>query len=99
MAGIKYFIDDRGEIKVDIELRDYSDESIEALSRVLAALSLDECYLQTVQMLQQSLTAEGQEDALVKIYSHLAAKPNDRAVRIHREKNQATPCIRPSDML
>lgn len=99
MAGIKYFIDDQGEIKVDIELKDYSDESIDALARVLAALSLDDSYLQTVHMLQQSLAAEGQDEALLKIYSHLAANPNDKAVRIHKEKNKETPCIRPSDML
>ena len=99
MAAIKYIVDETGEIQVDVELEDYGTESVDALAKCLTALSMDESYLQTVQMIQNSLKADGQEEALVRIYTHLAANPNDKAVRIHKEKKKSTPCIRPSDML
>ena len=99
MAAIKYIVDDKGEIHVDIELEDYTDQSVIALSKCLTTLAMDESYLQTVQMIQNSLQADGQDEALLKLYNVLAANPNDKAVRIHKEKKRATPCIRPSDML
>ena len=99
MAAIKYTVDETGEISVDVEMEDYSDDSIDALATCLSALSMDESYLQTVQMIQQSLQAENQEEALLRIYTHLASNPNDKAVRVHKEKKKSTPCIKPSDML
>ena len=99
VAGITYFVGIDGQLQVDVELFDYEDESITGLSQVLAALSMDKCYLQTVQMIQETLQDEGQDEALLQIYNHLATNPNDKALRIHKEKQKNKPCIRPSEML
>lgn len=99
VAGITYFVGIDGKLQVDVELFDYEEESITGLSQVLTALSMDNCYLQTVQMIQKTLSAEGQEEALLQIYNHLATSPNDKALRIHQEKQKNKPCIRPSEML
>ena len=60
MAVIKYTVDETGEISVDVEMEDHSDDSIDALATCLSALSMDESYLQP-QMIQQSLQAEDQK--------------------------------------
>ena len=99
VAGITYFVTESGEVQVDVEMFDYSEESVDALGQVLSALSMDNSYLQTVQMIQSTLEEEGQEEALLRIYNHLATNPNDKALRIYREKQKNKPCIRPSEML
>ena len=99
IAGITYFVDQSGEIQVDVELHDYSEESVDGLGQVLTALSMDNSYLQTVQMIQATLENEGEEEALLRIYNHLATNPNDKAIRIYKEKQKNKPCIRPSEML
>ena len=99
VAGITYFVGIDGQVQVDVELFDYEEESITGLSKLLTTLSMDNSYLQTVQMIQETLEDEGQQEALAAIYNHLATSPNDKALRIHKEKQKNKPCIRPSEML
>jgi hypothetical protein len=99
IAGVTYYVGLDGEVQVDVEMFDYEEESITALSKVLTTLSMDSSYLQTVQMIQATLEEEGKNDALVTLYNHLATSPNDKALRIHKEKLKNKPCIRPSEML
>ena len=99
VAGITYYVGLDGQLQVDVEMLDYTDESIDGLGKVLASLSMDNCYLQTVQLIQSLLQEEGQDEALLRIYNHLATNPNDKALRLHREKQKNKPCIKPSEML
>lgn len=99
VAGITYFVGTDGQVQLDIEVFDYSNESMDALCRILNTLSMDSCYLSTLNMIRDQLTQEGQEEALVRIYNNVAKSPNDKAVRVYTKKSQSKPCIRPSDML
>jgi len=99
VAAIKYGVDASGEMHIDVDVEDFSRETIDHLSKILITLSMDNCYLETIQMIQTSLQQYDQEDALMQIYAAIAANPNDKAVRIHNEKVKSKPCIRPSDML
>jgi len=99
VASISYGIDNTGELHIDVEVDSFSDDTIDKLSKILVTLSMDSCYLETIQMIQTSLQQHGQEDALMRIYAEIAANPNDKALRIHKEKTKDKPCIRPSDML
>jgi len=99
VASISYGVDSAGELHINVEVDSFSDDAIDKLSKILVTLSMDSCYLETIQMIQTSLQQHGQEDALIRIYAEIAANPNDKALRIHKEKTKDKPCIRPSDML
>ena len=99
LAIVSYSVDKNGEIHINVELDSFGTESVDGLASLLTTLSMDSSYLQTVQMVQESFQNQSQEDLLMRIYAHLAANPNEKAVRIHREKTKSKPCIKPSDML
>jgi hypothetical protein len=99
VAGVTYFVGTDGNVQLDIEIFDYSNESIEGLCQILSTLSADSCYVSTINMIQEQLKEDRQDAALLKIYNHVAKTPNDKAVRVYTQKNKSKPCIRPSDML
>lgn len=100
IAGVTYFVDIHGKVQVDIELFDYNNESIDGLSKVLQVLSMDNCYMKTFEMVQQNLTAENQEVAMLRLYDNVASQPvTEKSVKVYVDKKQERPCIRPSDML
>ena len=99
VAGITYFAGTDGKVQLDIELFDYSNESMDALGHILTTLSMDSSYISTLNMIRDQLEEEGQADALLRVYNHIAKSPSDKAVRVYTKKTQSKPCIRPSDML
>lgn len=100
IAGVTYFVGVDGKVQVDVEIFDYNNESLNGLSKVLNILSKDNCYMQTLSMIQEHFVKEQQEEALVSIYEQIASQvPSEKNVQVFIDKSKQRPCIRPSDML
>jgi hypothetical protein len=101
LASITYHIldDGHGTPMIDIGLSDYDSKSINALCKILDILSQDSCYLETIEMVKNGFIREGQEEALIKIFTHISEQAGKKIIRSSKESMKDEPCIKPSDML
>ena len=99
VASITYYIQEHGNPMIDISLDDYSDSSIDSLCKLLDILSKDACYLETLEMVKNGLISSHQEDALIKVFTHVSKQAGKKILKVQQESVQDQPCIRPSDML
>ena len=99
LASITYYIPKDGNPMIDIALGTYDNESIDSLCKLLDVLSKDACYLETLEMIKNGLIKEGQEEALLKIFTHVSQQAGKKILKVQQESVQDQPCIRPSDML
>jgi hypothetical protein len=93
-VSINYFIGNDDVPMIDIILQDYSDDTIKALCKLLDVLSKDGCYLNTIQMIQEGFLSDEQDDALIKILTHIATKQEN----ILLNTEQSDEYIKPSDV-
>lgn len=98
IAGITYYIDSKGETKIDILLEDYDEASIKALSSLLNTMAKDVCFLETVEFLRTSLIEENQTEVLMKILLNIADTINNKMNNISAHDKTNQPCIKPSDL-
>jgi hypothetical protein len=101
LASITYHIldDENNTPMIDIGLNDYDSKSIEALCKILDILSQDSSYLETIEMVKNGLIKEDQEEALIKIFTHIGKQAGKKIIRSSKENTKDEPCIKPSDML
>lgn len=101
VAGVTYFVGIDGKVQVDVEIFDYNNESVDGLSKILNVLSKENCYMKTLEMIQDHFAKDKQEEALISIYEQIAGQlPLEKNVKVCIEnKKPQKPCIRPSDML
>ena len=100
LAAITYCITKDSESPlINIEMRDYNEESCVAICDLLDILSEESSYVETINMLKSGLHQDGQQDLLIKIFTFIGQKAKDKILNAHRESVKDEPCIKPSDML
>lgn len=101
LASITYHIldDENSTPMIDIALSDYDKKSLDALCKILDILSQDSSYLETLEMVKNGLIKEGQEEALIKVFTHISEQAGKKIMRSNKESMKDEPCIKPSDML
>jgi|LakMenE01Jun11ns_1017448.scaffolds.fasta_scaffold9013528_1 hypothetical protein len=100
IAAITYCITKDSESPViNIEMKDYDEESCVAICDLLDILSEENSYVETINMLKSGLSQDGQQDLLIKIFTFIGQKAKDKILNAHRESVKDEPCIKPSDML
>lgn len=103
VASISYFVKQDGVVTVDVAVQDYNEDSMKALFNILDILCQDSCYVETVNIIRNSLMKENREDLLVMLVSHIGQQmikqSGNKFVSTHAESLNSQPCIKPSDML
>lgn len=100
LASISYKASENGSIIIDISLKDYEQDSILGLCRILDTLSSEGFYLETMNMIQQALLQDNNEDILLQVITHVGSKARIKIINDHnKEMDRDEPCIKPSDML
>jgi hypothetical protein len=100
LASISYKASENGSIIIDISLKDYEQDSILGLCRILDTLSSDGFYLETINMIQQGLLRDNNEEVLLQVITHVGSKARIKIINDHnKEMDMDEPCIKPSDML
>lgn len=95
---ISYKVDKNFITKVNIELADYTDQSIEALTTLLKMMSSDNFFIETVQFVKNGLLESGREDLIIKALLPLSEEINKKLTQNRKEHNREQPCIKPSDL-
>jgi hypothetical protein len=103
-ACVSYFITSDGIPRVDIELRDYEEETVDNLCTLLLSLSLDTSFFETLGVVQEGLEKVGREDLFVEITSKIAISAAEHLASLKQKQNEEEklkddPCLSPSDML
>jgi hypothetical protein len=83
---------------VDVELEDYSDESIESLSYIIDTLAEDRAILETMNIVKNALVEEGREDCLIKIFNLISKDTKTKIINGHKDSKADEPCIKPSEV-
>lgn len=99
-VAITYYIDnDDDSVKIDVGIKDYSDENIIRLGDVLNAILQDAGYIETVEMIQQGFKAQGLEEEALKFLLMISKQNKNYVNEVAKEQKRSKPCISPSDIL
>jgi hypothetical protein len=97
LARISYIVFKDGDsTTMDVELEDYSDQSIEALCQIIDSLAEDSALLETMNIVKNGLVSEGREDCLLKIFNRISKHTKTRIINSNNKIEE--PCIRPLDV-
>lgn len=103
LASITYLVKKDNVIMVDISINDYDDESMVGLLKILDKLSEDKCYVETVNIIKESLLRDEQDELALLLVGHMAKQitnnQSQKFVNTYQETLNSQPCIKPSDML
>jgi hypothetical protein len=99
-AAITYYYDpvDK-DIKIDIAVKDYDEQSIDDLCNILDVLSDDKAYVQTVDIIRTSLAKNENKGSLTRFLVNIGKQANKTFMNKLEEVVMNQPCVRPSDML
>lgn len=95
--SITYLIDENDTPMIDIDLKDYSDDSIKALCSLLDILSKDAFYVTTVQMIYDTLSSNGKDEIVMNILTHISKQNTDKITSFMDKNKESQVCISPSD--
>ena len=99
LAKISYIVfKDSDSTVVDVELEDYSDESIESLCYIIDTLAEDRAILETMNIVKNALVEKGREDCLIKIFNLIIKETKAKIINGHKDSKADEPCIKPSDV-
>lgn len=100
LSSITYYMKPDGSGPyINIQLSDYDDDSAVSLCELLNTLAQESCYVETIDMIRSSLIKDGQEELLIKIFTHIKRQVKDKILQGNRENLKDEPCIKPSDMV
>jgi len=98
-ASITYFVGSDEVPRVDIQIKDYEQETISSLIDLLLTLGSEDFYFDTLEMIKEGFVQEDREDLFHVIAARIAlAALADDAIR-DDENEEDQPCIPPSDVL
>tara|TARA_B110000902_G_scaffold253302_1_gene315789 strand:+ start:1753 stop:2121 length:369 start_codon:yes stop_codon:yes gene_type:complete len=96
-AQLIYFVDE-DEPRVDVSIPDYSKESIQNLTILLAGISGSVYFNPTLELVKEGMIEEGEEEALIKLLGILQVL-HETKERIDTKDSEEQPCIKPQDAL
>ena len=101
-SALTYYVKDDGEVFIDVNLVDYSRETINNFAKILAGISSLRFQLQTIDMVRHGFIEadrlEEFENLLTQILL-ISKKDIESMEGINKKDKGEDPCIKPSDML
>ena len=92
-----YFVD-KGEPKVDVSIPDFTAESIENLTILLAGISGSVYFTPTLQLVKEGMIEGGKSEELLKMLNILQVLQLTKDSIGSKDKKEE-PCIKPKDVL
>jgi|GEM_PF-3408938 len=96
-AQLIYFVDE-GEPKVDISVPDFTPESIENLTILLAGISGSVYFTPTLELVKEGMIEAGKSEELLKMLNILQILQLTKHSTGSKDKKEE-PCIKPKDVL
>lgn len=106
-SSLTYYIQEDGEIFCDINLIDYSDETLKRFAQLLVGISSLRFQVQTIEMVQNGFVEADKLPEYEKLLHHIVIMSQQDKLHLEsatetitqRQKSEEDPCIKPSDML
>jgi hypothetical protein len=99
LASITFVMEDNSEAPVvDVEIKDYSDQSIKALCVLIDTLAQEKSLLQTVEIIKNAMVEDENEESLVKMFSHISHYTKNKMINSYKDQQIDEPCIKPSEV-
>tara|TARA_Y100001973_G_C5202978_1_gene339230 strand:- start:976 stop:1308 length:333 start_codon:yes stop_codon:yes gene_type:complete len=102
--SVSYNVDNNGEYTVDIDILDYSTETIDQLATLLASIPSVQFQVQTMNIVKQAFITEERTKELESLIASVLLKSENILESLKKEsrkedKEPDEPCIKPSDIL
>tara|TARA_Y100000114_G_C11569458_1_gene235677 strand:+ start:71 stop:427 length:357 start_codon:yes stop_codon:yes gene_type:complete len=105
-ACISFTVDKSGEFYIDVNIEDYSEETISRLALLFASIGSDSFDNQTMEILRAAFLQENKEKAFSEFLTQallkkaiLQGKTINKKKDKSEERNKDQPIIKPTDML
>ena len=99
-VAITYFIEEGDDsVKIDVGIKDYSDENIKKLGDILNVILQETGYIETVQIIQDGFLDQGLQEEALKFLLIIGRQSKKYISDTTQEQKRSKPCISPSDML
>lgn len=99
-VAITYFIEEGDDtVKIDVGIKDYSNESIKRLGDILNIILQEKGYIETVQIIQNGFLDQGLEEEALKFLLIIAKQSKEYISDMTQDNKRSKPCISPSEML
>lgn len=95
IVSVEYYMGEDAELQVDITLPSYNAESIQKLAYILSTLNTQQCLVESVEMVRNTLIQEDQQSLLGEFALFIAALTENPP----NQETHTEPCIKPSDAL
>ena len=102
-SALTYYVKADGEIFVDVNLVDYSEETLNNFSKILAGISSLRFQLQTIDMVKHGFLEAGKMEEFKQLLTQIVLISrediNEMESYTKGKLKREEPCIKPSDMI
>lgn len=81
---------------IDVELKDFDDESVIGLSKLLDILGDDNTFIDTINIIKASFVENERYDLLVNVFSKIHSKLKLKVANMSQLQDK--PCVKPSEI-
>ncbi len=100
LARVTYsFLSDSTTPIIDVELDEYDDQCVQALSNIVSTIGEESAYLQTIEIIKNAMVSDQQESYFIELVTNLTSKSRRKIIDAHNNNELDQPCIKPSEML
>jgi hypothetical protein len=106
IATITYRVDKNGEFYVDIDLEDYTNDTVQKLGYLISSIPSLQFQVQTMDIVRKAFMKDGKKEELERLIATVIVKSEKFLDRLEKqceeeeEEGQGNePCIKPSDMI
>jgi len=99
LASITFVMENNSDAPiVDVEIKDYSDQSIKALCVLIDTLAQEKSLLQTVEIIKNAMAEDENEESIVKMFSYIGHYTKNKMINSYKDQQIDEPCIKPSEV-
>lgn len=101
-SSISYSCNKDGEIFVDVDIKDYDEQTISNFAKILCGVSSFKFHLETLNIIKNGFTENGRDDLFSILLEEILRISKDEIYSYNEtgdKKENEEPCINPSDML
>jgi hypothetical protein len=107
LAKITYAIDEEGDVIIDVSLDDYSENTLNKLSTLIASIPEPVFQIQMMNIIKDAFVAEGKDELFITLMTSILEKQQLFADSIQSApeekkgevKDKDSPLIQPTDLL
>jgi hypothetical protein len=83
---------------LDVQMQDYSEESIKSLCRILDILASDQSVVEAIDIIKEAMINDGNGDHIMKVFSQISPSTKMKMLKGLGVDADNEPCIKPSEI-